>query len=116
MNKSKRIRIWIFTVTGIVALTFTVWNMFRYPYQLQRFHDKELNGIVTYIYSSSGGTRISINNESEKHLIFTEYNDNIGSFFYNYVSIGDSIYKAPNDKYVHIFKQKKEFLFKTTIK
>lgn len=114
MKKSDKIKIWMFTVWGIIALTLVVWNKNQYPKKLIKFHDKEIKGIVTYISSSSGGTRISVNNEPEKQLIFTEYNENVESFFYRFISKGDSIFKAPHDDYVHVFKNKKEYLFKTT--
>jgi hypothetical protein len=114
MKESKNLRIWMFLVLGVIVLFVIIWNVFNYPVRLKEFHKTELKGELTYIYSGSGGTRISLNNESEKHLVFTEYNDTIGSFFYRFVSIGDSIYKAPNDKYVHVFKENNEFLFKTT--
>lgn len=114
MKKSDKIKIWMFTVWGIIALTLVAWNINQYPKKLIKFHDKEIKGIVTYISSSSGGTRISVNNEPEKQLIFTEYNENVESFFYRFISKGDSIFKAPHDDYVHVFKNKKEYLFKTT--
>jgi hypothetical protein len=104
----------MFSVLGLVAIVLVLWNMKQYPDKLQRFNNEELVGIVTYIYSSTGGTRIKLNNEPTKHLIFTEYNENVKSFFYRYVSIGDSIHKSPNDKYVHVFKGDKEILFKIT--
>lgn len=85
--------------------------MNQYPDKLEKFNNEKLDGIVTDIYSSSGGTRIKLNNERTKHLIFTEYNENVKSFFYRYVSIGDSIYKSPNDDYLHVFKGDKEVLF-----
>jgi len=103
----------MFSVLVLVAIVVVVWNMKQYPNKLERFNNQELNGIVTYIYSSTGGTRIKLNNEPTKHLIFTEYNENVKSFFYRYVSIGDSIYKSPNDDYIHVFKDDKEVLFKT---
>ena len=105
----------MFSGIGVVIIFMVIWNYFNYPRKLEEFNKSELKGRITYIYSGSGGTRISLNNESEKHLVFTEYNDNIKSFFYRFVSIGDSIYKAPNDKCVHVFKENKEFLFNTTI-
>jgi hypothetical protein len=116
MKESKDLRIWMFLLLGVIVLFVIIWNVLNYPSRLEEFHKMKLQGELTYIYSGSGGTRICLNNESEKHLVFTEYNDNIGSFFYRFVSIGDSIYKAPNDMYVHVFKQNKEFLFKTIIK
>ena len=99
---------------GIIALTIVIWYISLYPKKLEKFHNKDIKGIVTYIYSGSGGTRISVNNESEEQLIFTEYNENVESFLYRFISKGDSIFKAPHDDYVHVFKNKKEYLFKTT--
>lgn len=104
----------MYSVLGLVAIVVALWNMKQYPQKLERFNNQELNGIVTYIYSSSGGTKIKLNNEPTKHLIFTEYNENAKSFFYRYVSIGDSIYKSPNDNFVHVFKGEKEILFEIT--
>ncbi len=114
MKKSTKIQIWIFSGLGLVAITLILLNMKQYPHKLERFNNDELNGIVTYIYSSTGGTRIKLNNGQKKHLIYTEYNENVKSFFYRYVSIGDSIYKSPNDDYVHVFKDEQEILFKIT--
>lgn len=114
MNKSKKIRIWLFSGLGIITFCLVIWNHYQYPLRLEEFHKTELKGRLTYIYSGSGGTRICLNNNPEKYLIFTEYNDTIGSFFYRFVSVGDSIYKSPNDKYIHVFRENKEFLFTTT--
>lgn len=102
----------MFSVLGLIAILLVLWNMKLYPDKLERFNNEKLDGIVTYIYSSTGGTRIKLNNEPTKYLIFTEYNDNVKSFFYRYVSIGDSIHKSLNDDYVHVFKDDKEVLFK----
>ena len=102
----------MFSVLGLVGIILVLWGMKQYPDKLEKFNNEKLDGIVTDIYSSSGGTRIKLNNEGTKHLIFTEYNENVKSFFYRYVSIGDSIYKSPNDDYVHVFKDDKEVLFK----
>lgn len=91
-----------------------IFHSYRSSIKLSEFHEKELNGIVTFITSGSGGTKIKLNDESEKHLIITEYNDEVKSFFYRFVKKGDSIYKAPFDKFVHIFNPLGETLFETT--
>jgi hypothetical protein len=114
MEKSTKIWIRIFSIWAIIVIASIIWNIKQYPKKLERFQNEELNGIVTYIYSSTGGTRIRLNNEQKKHLIFTEYNEDVKFFFYRFVEIGDSIYKSPNDNYIHVFKDNKETLFRTT--
>ena len=114
MKIQKNITILIFSILIGIASFIAIWNHYQYPLRIEKFHKKEFKGLITYIYSGSGGTRISLNNEPERHLIFTEYNDTIESFFYRFIQIGDSIYKAPNDKYIHVFKENKEYLFETT--
>ena len=85
----------------------------KYSIDLEKFHNKELKGKVSYVFSSRGGTRISLNNSSEKHLVYTKYNEDVESFFYSFISLGDSIYKAPHDNYIRVFKGKNEYLFVT---
>lgn len=114
MTIPKNIKILMFSMMIGITIFVVIWNSYQYPSRIEKFHKKEFKGILTYIYSGSGGTRISINKESEKHLIFTEYNDSIESFFYRFVTIGDSIYKAPYDKHIHVFKENNEYLFETT--
>ena len=114
MEKSTKIWIRIFFIWAVIVIASITWNIKQYPKKLEKFNKQELSGIVTYVYSSTGGTRIRLNNKQEKHLIFTEYNENVKSFFYRYITIGDSIYKSPNDNYVHVFKGDKEILFKIT--
>jgi len=113
MEQSKKNKIWVFTFFGSAVLLMLLFNNRQYPIDLEKFHNKELKGIVTYVFSSSGGTRISLNNSSEKHVVYTKYNEKVESFFYRFIVIGDSIYKAPNDNYIRVFKGENEFLFET---
>lgn len=113
MNRSTKIKIWVFSIWACIALIVFIWGRIQGPIVLERFHEKRLQGKITYIYSSSGGTRICLNNETKRHFIFTEYNDIVKSFFNSFVKVGDSIFKAPNDKYIHVFRGKDEFLFET---
>ncbi len=84
-----------------------------YPIKLESFHNKKLQGTITKLISGSGGTKISLNSENEIHYLFVEYNDSIQMFFYRFAKEGDSVFKDKNDKYVHLFKNDNQYLFKT---
>jgi hypothetical protein len=113
MKKSKKIKIWTFSALGVIILCVVLFNKIQYPIRLEKFNNTEFKGKLTYIYSGSSGTRIGLNDNLEKIPVFSEYNDSIGSFFYRFVIIGDSIYKERNDRYIHVFRGKSEYLFET---
>jgi hypothetical protein len=115
MEKSQKTKIWMYSSIGVIMILAVIWGYFDYPRKLEEFNRSEIKGRITQIYSSSGRIRINLNNQTETHLIFTEYNDTIKTFFDRFASTGDSIYKAPDDKFVHVFKENKEFLFNTII-
>ena len=98
----------------LVAICLFIYNRIEYPKRLEAFHQKTLSGEITYLHSSSGGTQISLNDSEERHVIHTKFNESLDRFFYRFAAVGDSVYKAPNDKYIHVFKDGKAYLFETT--
>ena len=97
----------------IIVILFAIYNIKQGPKIVQYFNNEELKGIITYIYSSKGGARIKLNNKSEKHFVFTDYNNDLRSFFDEFAQLGDSLYKKPNDSYVHLFRNGREYTFRT---
>ncbi len=77
-----------------------------------KFHASQIEGIITYKYSSSGGDRISINEEEEKRYVFVQYNQEIGMHFSSFLELGDSIFKAPQAELLYLFKEEKMYAFK----
>ncbi len=114
MTDQNRTRIKIIALA--IFITYVLFSLISnhrsFPKRLAAFSELKLEGKISYLYSGSGGTRITINHSKEKHILYTEYNYSIGSFFYKFAAIGDSIYKAQDDKFVHLFKNGKEYKFR----
>ena len=81
--------------------------------QLNEFHENKIEGIVTDEYSSSGGTRININKEKKNRYILVQYNNEVKSFFSSFVEKGDSVFKAPNSEILYLYRDGKEYKFRT---
>jgi hypothetical protein len=103
---------WIMLLLWLVAVVcMVIYGQITHKKDLRIFHEKELRGTINYIDSSSGGDKVLLNNEEEKHLVFSEYNEQLETHMYRFIEIGDSLYKAKNDDYIHIFKGGEEYLF-----
>ena len=110
MKKQNIIIYVVFILVSIIGIQFSKARGKKYT---KEFHQSHIEGIVTDEYSSSGGTRININNEEEERDVFLEYNNEIKSFFSSFVAVGDSVYKAPNGEFLFLFRGDKQYQFQT---
>jgi len=102
------ISLWIFIVLLI--------HFFGYPNEekeYNKFHESQINGIISYNYASSGGVKIKINKEENVRYVYLKYNYELESFFSSFVVNGDSISKASNGDYLYLFRKNHVYRFKT---
>lgn len=110
-NKQKRNNLLMVFIWLLAIACSIVFGNIRHEKNFRAFNEKELKGIISYNYNSSGGNKISLNNEEEKHHVYAKYNKGLKTHMYRFIEIGDSLYKAKNDDYIHIFKGEQEYLF-----
>ena len=113
MNRKLKIAFYIWVILVFGSAIFTSIHLDKeLPSRIKLFNQSAFIGQITYFNCSSAGIRVSLNNEVGKHNLFIDNNFTLNSDLCNFVSIGDSLVKAIQDEYIHIFREGKEHLFK----
>jgi hypothetical protein len=101
-----RIALFVIAILFILLCFFSSWCSKKVGHSdYIEFNSSVLKGRITYLYSSSGGERIKLNNSGKKFTFFSVMSKvNNYSTFAEDAEIGDSVYKGAYSDTLYLFK------------